>query len=68
MKKITIEIDKKLCEGELLLYKDGRFVSVEIHELLPELKIIKDDISELKKLKDRIVELEGKVKELRGED
>lgn len=63
--KTVIEIDKKLKEGEILIYKDGKLRGVEIHELLPELKTIKADI---KALQDFQVDADAKIKELRGED
>ena len=59
MKKVTLELDKKLVEGELLIYKDGKIKSVEIHELLPELLTIGKDIRDLKQT---IVELAKLVK------
>lgn len=63
--KTVIEIDKKLKEGEILVYRGGKLQSVEIHELLPELKTMKSDIKELQKFKE---DADTKIKELRGED
>ncbi len=64
MKKITLELDKNLIEGELLIYKDGVVKSVEIHELLPELLKLK----EIKNLRDDLDYALKAIKELRGED
>lgn len=50
--KVTIELDKKLTDGELLIYKNGKIHSIEIHELLPELKLMKEDIQLLQKSDD----------------
>ena len=47
-KKIVIELDKRLNEDEILIYKDGKVKSVEIHELLPEIIDIKQDIVDIK--------------------
>lgn len=58
--KVVLELDKKLKDGELLIYKDGIIKSVEIHELLPELKKLKNSI---KVTNDRINELAILVKE-----
>ena len=62
--KITLELDKNLTEGELLIYKDGIVKSVEIHELLPELLKLK----EIKNLRDDLDYALKAIKELRGED
>ena len=64
MKKVVLELDKNLTENELLIYKNGKLISVEIHSLLPELK----RLEELDTLRNDIAELQEKVKELRGED
>lgn len=38
MKKVVIELDKNLTENEILIYKNGKLLSVDIHELLvPEI-------------------------------
>ncbi len=63
--KTVIEIDKKLREGEILIYKDGKLRGVDIHELLPELVNIKADIKDLQEFKK---DANAKIKELRGED
>ena len=63
--KTVIEIDKKLKEGDILVYRNGKLQSVEIHELLPELKTMKSDIKELQEFKE---DADTKIKELRGED
>lgn len=51
MNRVVLELDNKLLDGELIQYKDGKLVSVEVHELLPELKqlvVLSDEISQLK--------------------
>lgn len=48
-KKIVIELDKRLNEDEVLIFKDGKVKSVEIHELLPEIIDIKKDIVDINK-------------------
>lgn len=63
--KTVIEIDKKLKEGEILVYKDGKLRGVDIHELLPELRDIKSDIKGLQEFQK---DADAKIKELRGED
>lgn len=63
--KTVIEIDKKLKEGEILVYKDGKLRGVDIHELLPELRDIKSDIKGLQEFQK---DADTKIKELRGED
>lgn len=49
MRKVILELDKKLVDGELLIYKNGVVKSIGIHELLPELLEIKDNIRNLSK-------------------
>lgn len=61
MKKVVIYLDKKLTENELLIYKDGEIHSVEIHELLPELKEVEQTVATQE---DRISELEKTVANL----
>lgn len=48
--KTTIELDKKLTDGELLIYKNGVIKSIEIHELLPELVEYDSRIGELEEV------------------
>ena len=66
-KQVFIELDKKIVDGELLIYKDNMLKSVEIHQLLPELKGILNDIQALKnendQLKQTIADLAKVVKE-----
>ena len=66
-KQVFIELDKKIVDGELLIYKDNMLKSVEIHQLLPELKGILNDIQVLKnendQLKQTIADLAKVVKE-----
>ena len=66
--KIVIEVDEKLRDGELLVYKDGIVKSVEIHMLLPELKKIQKNEEKINELENQCKELVQLVKELRGED
>lgn len=65
MKKVVLELDRMPLEGEILIFRDGKLQSVEIHELLPELKIMKQDIKKLQEFKE---DADTKIKELRGED
>lgn len=53
-KQVFIELDKKIVDGELLIYKDNMLKSVEIHQLLPELKSILNDIQDLKNENDQL--------------
>ena len=66
-KQVFIELDKKIVDGELLIYKDNMLKSVEVHQLLPELKGILNDIQVLKnendQLKQTIADLAKVVKE-----
>lgn len=66
-KQVFIELDKKIVDGELLIYKDNMLKSVEVHQLLPELKGILNDIQALKnendQLKQTIANLAKVVKE-----
>lgn len=48
MRKIILEIDRKLRPGEILFYDGTSVASVEIHQLLPDLKEAQDEIAELK--------------------
>ena len=67
MKRIVLELDEKLCDGELLLYKGGKIKTVKVHDLLPDLKKAKKDIAELREeiseLKQTIANLAKIVKE-----
>lgn len=43
MKKVVIELDKNLTENEILIYKEGKLFSVDIHELLvPEINKLRE--------------------------
>lgn len=53
-KQVFIELDKKIVDGELLIYKDNMLKSVEIHQLLPELEGILNDIQALKNENDQL--------------
>ena len=64
-KKIVIETNKPLVDGELLLYKNGKVETVSIHELLPEYQHALETISAQG---DAIKHLAKLVKELRGEE
>ena len=58
--KTVIELDRKLREGEVLVYKEGKLHGVNIRDLLPELKdfVKKDDLEPINK----------SLRELRGEE
>lgn len=47
MRKIILEIDRKLRAGEILFYDGNSVASVEIHQLLPDLKEAQDEIARL---------------------
>lgn len=71
-KKIIIEIENKMNNGDVIVYKNGSYKSIEIHELLPDLMRAKQNIAILE---NKVAELElkvevlvAKVKELRGEE
>ena len=64
-KKIVIETNKPLVDGELLLYKNGKIETVSIHELLPEYAELLNRVSVLE---NNNRELNTLVRELRGED
>lgn len=64
-KRITLELDKKLIDGQLLMYKDDKIIGVDIFTLLPEYPILLNRIVESER---EIARLNGLVKELRGED
>ena len=66
--KITLELDRNLTDGELLIYKNGIVKSVEIHELLPELQKIKELEGLVKDLRAELDSAKIAIKELRGED
>ena len=67
MHRVVLELDKKLVEGEILIYKDGRLESVEVHRLLPDLKEAIETIEaqgrEINELKQTIANLAKIVKE-----
>lgn len=67
MREVILPLDKKLRDGELLIYKNGKVYSVEIHELLPEFKQLNERLDELdekiKKNNNSIVELAQIIKE-----
>ena len=62
-RKIILEIDSKLVDGDILVFKGGKVISKEIHELLPELKKIKKLENEVEELKQTVVNLAKIVKE-----
>lgn len=56
MKSVIIDLEKNLLDGGVLVFRDGKIGSTEIHALLPdlmaakaEIQILKAEISELKK-------------------
>ena len=61
MHRVVVELDRKLTEGELLIYRDGKLESVEVHELLPDLAKAKEDILSLT---ERIAELQQTIADL----
>lgn len=71
-RKIIIETDHALKDGELLQYKDGIIKSVGIRELLPDLAEAKKAIADLSSTVEShsalIDRLSSQVGELRGED
>lgn len=46
-RKLIIEIEGELRDGEVLVYKGGVLRSADVHELLPCLKGFKSDIRKL---------------------
>ena len=46
-KKILIDVEKTLKEGDVLIYKDGKMVPAYLRNLLPELKKHEQSICEL---------------------
>lgn len=49
MKKVMLTLDEGLTEDEVIIYRGGKLLCVNIHELLPELLEIKDNIRNLSK-------------------
>lgn len=66
-KRIVLEIDKALTEGDVLIYKDGMLKSADLRNLLPELLEMKSEIAKLTedaaKMKQTIANLAKIVKE-----
>lgn len=66
-KRIVLEIDKTLTEGDVLVYKDGMLKSADLRNLLPELLEMKKEIAGLTedavKIKQTIANLAKIVKE-----
>lgn len=67
MKKIILEIEGKLSEGDILVYRKGSLKPVDIHNLLPELsealKAIQAQGEELADLRKNIAEIARIIKE-----
>lgn len=67
MIRTVIELDKKLREGEILIYRNGKLETIEIHELLPDLKDARERIEALEAetldMKQSIAELAKIIKE-----
>ena len=68
MRKMILEVDNKLMEGEVMIYHNGKVASTEVHRLLPDLKTLKNKVAELEneieQLKNNLVELAKVVKEM----
>lgn len=64
-KRIVLELDKKLDDNELLMYRNGQIVGVNIYTLLPAYL---NALNDIETLKNDIAELKAQVRELRGED
>lgn len=64
-KRIVLELDKKLDDNELLMYRNGQIVGVCIYTLLPAYL---NALHDIETLKNDIAELKAQVRELRGED
>lgn len=65
MKKVVIELDRKLMDGELLIYKGDKLCGVTLGELLPEYE---NALNKIHTLEEEIENLKQQVRELRGED
>ena len=67
MNRVTIVLDRKLVDGEILIYKDNKLKSVEVHELLPEIIVFDEELKaihkEINNLKKTISDLAKLVKE-----
>ena len=48
MTKAVIELDKRLNDNEILVYKKDKLEGRNIHELLPEIPVIQEEIQNLK--------------------
>lgn len=66
MRKV-FDVDGKIMDGEILIYKDGKIKGYKIHELLPDLEEAKNDIShqdeKIAKLEQTVADLAKLVKE-----
>jgi hypothetical protein len=60
---VVFELDKVLVDGEILIYKDNKLKSVEIHQLLPELDKFNDLQRQIDELRQTIANLAKIVKE-----
>lgn len=63
MKKVVLELDKNLIDGDIMIFKNNKMCSVEIHELLPELKRLDESESRIKVLEQTVANLAKIVKE-----
>lgn len=72
MSKLVVEIEGKINEGDILVFRNNRFIAIKVKELLPEIKTLREILYEnteaIEKLEKKIYSLEIKVKELRGEE
>lgn len=72
MSKLVVEIEGKINEGDILVFRNNKFIAIKVKELLPEIKTLREILYEnteaIEKLEKKIYGLEIKVKELRGEE
>lgn len=66
-RKIILDVDGKMNDGEVLYYKDGAVKAIDVRQLLPELKDIEADLESCKasiaELRQTLAELAKIVKE-----
>lgn len=66
-RKIILDVDGKMNDGEVLYYKDGAVKAIDVRQLLPELKDIEADLASCKasiaEIRQTLAELAKIVKE-----